>query len=185
MKKMLKAYDLVASILNSNENIYNCSCKVNKEYELPCCHMLFQRYRADLFPLVREEDIPDIYYIYPFENCEKAEIQTVQVVNKKNENYKYSNLMDMVSPIAAEANRNPDIQRLFDKLFNGFNDLKKSSNGSPEYIPQSGRPIIKQSLLVDHRKCGSQKIKRRYKCSNCGEIGHNIAKCPLRSNNNK
>ena len=31
----------------------------------------------------------------------------------KDENYKYSNFMDMISPIASEASRNKNVQKLF------------------------------------------------------------------------
>ena len=102
----------------------------------------------------------------------------------KDENYKYSNLMDMISPIASEASRNKDVQKLFDHFFEDFNNLKVSQKGSPSFISQQGRPVTRQSLFVEHNhKCGAQKKKSRYHCKICGTQGHNSATCPHRDKN--
>ena len=89
--------------------------------------------------------------------------------------------MDMVAPIATEASRNTEIRKLFDNLFIGFQNLKTSTNGSPASLVQSGRPVTRQSLFVDHlRKSGAQKKKRDYRCKICGKNGHNSATCPYK-----
>ena len=161
----------------------NCNCKIRYEFNLPCYHILFQKNKSGLRPLLTQNDIPEIYFAQDFVENQETKIVEKTIERQNNSNYKYSHLMDLVSPIAAEANRNSDIQKLFDNLFIGFQNLKTiSSQSSPAYLMQSGRPITRQSQFVDHiRKGGAPKNKRNYKCGICGKPGHNSATCSLRN----
>ena len=183
-ENVLYSYENVNSLLRSYGKSLedeNCNCKIVSEYGLPCYHTLLQRYKNNFLPLLREEDIPDIYFVQNFGINEETNIETIDTKRPKDNFYKYSNLMDMVAPIATEASRNVEIQKLFDNLFIGFESLKTSAYGSPASLSQSGSPVTRQSLFLDHlRKSGAHKKKRDYRCKICGKNGHNSATCPYR-----
>ena len=100
-----------------------CECKTRLEYGLPCVHFLYNRYKEGKNFLLTDEDIPNIYYLSVFDNVFETSIKVITDENSKI-NYSYSNLMDIVSPIASEAARNKDVQRLFNNFFDDFNNLK-------------------------------------------------------------
>ena len=185
--KMISNNSQNSQIIKDYLGSQECSCNIRFEYELPCIHVFYQRYNELKIPLLRECDIPSIYFKTKIINVDETEIihkKDESVNESKDENYKYSNLMDMISPIASEASRNKDVQKLFDHFFEDFNNLKVSQKGSPSFISQQGRPVTRQSLFVEHNhKCGAQKKKSRYHCKICGTQGHNSATCPHRDKN--
>ena len=100
-----------------------CEYKTRLEYGLPCVHFLYNRYKEGKNFLLTDEDIPNIYYLSVFDNVFETSIKVITDENSKI-NCSYYNLMDMVSPIASEAARNKDVQRLFNNFFDDFNNLK-------------------------------------------------------------
>ena len=177
ISQLMKEYDSFKSYLNmiSNNNqnsqiikdyleLQKCDCNIRYEYELPCLHVYYQRYTKLKIPLLGEFDIPSIYFKTKIIDVDETEI--IRKEDESNdENYNYSNLINMVSPIASEASRNKDVQKLFDHLFEDFNNLKVNQKGSPSFILQQGKPVT------------------RYHCKICGMQGYNSATCPHRDKN--
>ena len=176
-----------SSLVNCAPNIAkelgNCDCIIKNEYNLPCIHDLFARYMERIVPLLNEDDIPSIYYRCSLIEKTISPIHIEKPIEKKNISYSYQNIMDMIAPIASEAQNNPKIQELFKTLFQSFKDMQTNKNeGSFPNLPIPGRQITKQSKYVEHirKQTGRPKEKRTYFCSICKMPGHNAARCTKR-----
>ena len=162
----------------------NCKCIERREFMLPCIHDIFAKIKLGLNPLLNENDIPSIYFRCGMENIQQSQITIEKPCNKINCQFTYRNIMDLVSPIASEAEHNKDVQNLFKSLFDGYEGLKqKSFEGSPSFLPKPGRPLTKQSKIVPkyRGRSGKEKIKKMFKCSICNGKGHNAATCPFKN----
>ena len=68
-------------------------------------------------PLFTENDITNIYFKSNLLEKTESSIKVLKPINRDNLKYTYQNIMDMVSPIAAEAERNPNVQLMFKSSF--------------------------------------------------------------------
>lgn len=127
-----------------------CHCIEKYEFNLPCIHDFIQRMKLHQRPLFTEIDIPEIYFKCDLGVKQSTEIKVLEPKNKSNIKYTYQNIIDMVIPIAAEAEKNPNVQQLFINLFEKFSEMKLPNFGSPPSLQTPGRQITRQSKFVDH-----------------------------------
>lgn len=87
--------------------------------------------------------------------------------------------MAEISPFASIAKNNEKISQI---LQNTIIELKETCTISETGMPKS--MSIKGKIDVHPAKnvvlSGQPRVKKPYKCSKCGEIGHNIKTCPKR-----
>ena len=179
---LIKTFKDLKHLININDSLdanewEDCDCGIKGEYNLPCIHKFIVHYKKGDRPLFTENDIPNIYFKSNLLEKTESSIKVLKPINRDNLKYTYQNIMDMVSPIAAEAERNPNVHLMFKSLFERFSELKLPAiEGSPPSLQTPGRQITRQSKFVDHHfKSGRKKTKRTYRCSICHETGHNAA----------
>ena len=140
----------------------------NLEYAIPCCHIL------DDNPKIHIRNVPARFIREDYYGQEGSlTIQQKPPSIIKND---YKSIMAKIAPYASVASKVPEVNNLFEELFKNVESVKRKENERmPSAIIQQGQPIMRVSKNVV--LAGKQKSKKVYKCSICGEIGHNCKKC--------
>ena len=181
-----KAQKIIDDILKgsciSSDKIFNnsCNCIAKEEFGLPCFHTFLERIEIGYNPLIKSNDIPNIYFISDKTQREDdvSAIENIEDNLPTELSFNYSNLMAKFSKIAANAKRNIVIQKHVSDLFEKLNQISIGRDENPDVIQGFGQKVTKPSRLV---LCpGARKKKRRYCCSYCHAPNHNIATCHKR-----
>lgn len=167
--------------LSEKEYLTSCKCSLYKEFVLPCEHILFQSYKKKK-PLVKEEDIPKIFFQIQYENesviIDDVQNGSIQKDKQLKESYPYSKTVSDLLIIAEDAKRNLEAKK---NITDAINDHKKLlvnvDANEPPQIKRFGRSPTFPSRNVN---ASLLKTKKRgpCHCSNCKEVGYGITTCP-------
>lgn len=158
--------------------LQNCTC-APKHNKIPCIHDLYVKFLNHGESLLGQDDIPPIYWIQKLSfNHDKTQPK-INMIDKVTEiNPSYNDLMNIITPLISAATHDPRVMNEFRTFIEKVESLKVSIDPGAEKTLQSpGAPMRYPSSLVDHKKPGRPKTKRRVKCSNCGRPGHNRSSC--------
>lgn len=133
-------------------------------------------------PLVKEEDIPKIYFQIQYENESVIidDVQNVSIQKDKQlkESYPYSKTVSDLLIIAEDAKRNLEAKKIITDAINDHKKLLVNVDANePPQIKRFGRSPTFPSRNVN---ASLLKTKKRgpCHCSNCKEVGYGITTCP-------
>ena len=149
-----------------------CTLRNNaQEISLPCRHIF--REQPDLHVSWRS-----LSPVYLRENLSIDQHGSLnQIYNESLPSNSYTDLMAELSPFAAAAKRNEEVNQILQKT---IKELKETCTVSNNRMPNS--LSLKGKISVHPAKnvvlSGRPKTKNVYRCSFCGNPGHNIKTCP-------
>jgi hypothetical protein len=178
-------------------------CVIAADHQLPCVHLLAKRIEENCFPLISLEDIPMKHRREHFEIKKgKHQIESRAKSEKSQDTqWTFSEIMARFEPYISLASRDKRIQEI---LGNAEKELIETRSSQPlkktkgkakmaetEQIQQEnievpvildpGRMNTAGQVKGFHSKHaslpGRQKMKKTFRCSNCGVSGHNAASC--------
>lgn len=158
--------------INKIENNLCVWCRlreIQSPFCIPCRHTMKN---GDVYSI----DIFHPRYIR-HDYCLQSEENKTEIINEQEDiiDHNYSNIMARIQPFASIANRNNEIAGIFDSMISQL-ESKKSyiNNGMPPTLTIKGRSNEHPSKNV---LAGRPRSHKKYKCSNCGQYGHNKLTC--------
>ena len=143
----------------------------SQELSLPCRHIFNEQ--PDFH--VSWRSISPIYLRENFSYSPNGSFS--QVYKESLPSNSYSDLMAEISPFASIAMRNERVSQILQKTISELKETCSiSANGMPNNFSIKGKISVHPAKNVV--LSGKPKTKYIYRCSNCGEPGHNIKTCP-------
>jgi hypothetical protein len=178
-------------------------CPTAANHQLPCFHLLAKRIDDNCFPLITLDDIPLKHRREHFEIPQgKHQIERRTKAEKiQDTQWSFSEILARFEPFLSLASRDKRIQEILEKAEKELIETRpsqpqKKSKGKAQMNQTEKReqaniddPEIRDPARMNtpgqvngfHSKhaslLGRQKIKKTYRCSNCGGSGHNAASC--------
>ena len=178
-------YEAMKNLGVSDVDYSDTCCRNHLVYKLPCRHLLLQRLREDVSPLISLEDILARWHRTCYDSLQPSTVTTVSARMSDEQDWAYTSCIDKFERYFTAASHSRPVQEILAKTLDELGSIEHQSGTHstdepflpPRSLLLSGSPATRPSRNVD-RTAGARRKKKRYHCSRCGSDQHTAPRCP-------